>query len=67
MRFLKLRIVSTWGGGSGGGGGGGGAGGPASASEPYAFSFVYCTLTSIEIFGQTMLQARRRIKYYAIV
>jgi hypothetical protein len=40
----------------------GGAGGPASASEPYAFSFVYCTLTSIEIFGQTMLQARRRVK-----
>lgn len=60
VRFLKLRIVSLWGGSGSNGGAGGDAGGPVSAAEPYAFSFVYCTLTSIEIFGQTMLQARRR-------
>jgi hypothetical protein len=60
VRFLKLRIVSLWGGSGSNGGAGGGSNGPASAAEPYAFSFVYCTLTSIEIFGQTMLQARRR-------
>ena len=53
VRFLKLRIVSLWG---GTGGSSSSSSSAAASAEPSAFSFVYCTLTSIEIFGQTMLQ-----------